>query len=236
MIHHLYNDTFAIPITLDAGEHMNTFHGIEQAIYEFIINNSKNLINISAKEIAAHALSTTTSVNRVCKKMGYQSYTEARYKLESDLHRDRAPKSMHDESPEQLKQLIQSLKNTQLVYLYGCGASMVSIQYLSRFLSLSNIPHLALNDIHQLAKANHGCALFLSKSGETDSVISMARNAKRKGLKVSAITLKNSTLNQVAHITVPLNQQVDGNSLYSRESQISMLNQIDRLGKLLLED
>ncbi|MHA2779680.1 hypothetical protein ACXZ7L_24150, partial [Vibrio campbellii] len=60
---------------------MNTFRGIERVIYEYLIGHASQLHEISAKTIANKALTTTTSVNRVCKKMGYASYTELRYKL-----------------------------------------------------------------------------------------------------------------------------------------------------------
>lgn len=64
---------------------MNTFKGIERVIYEYLISHASELAEISAKTIANKALTTTTSVNRVCKKMGYASYTELRYKLAADL-------------------------------------------------------------------------------------------------------------------------------------------------------
>lgn len=48
---------------------MNTFKGIERVIYEYLISHASQLAEISAKTIANKALTTTTSVNRVCKKM-----------------------------------------------------------------------------------------------------------------------------------------------------------------------
>lgn len=63
---------------------MNSFRGSERLIFEYIQHHAYNISNISAKEIARDTFTTTTSVNRVCKKMGYKSYTELRYRFLRD--------------------------------------------------------------------------------------------------------------------------------------------------------
>ncbi|MFA0440800.1 transcriptional regulator [Vibrio sp. 10N.286.49.C2] len=212
---------------------MNTFQGIERAIYEYLIGHASELHDISAKTIANKALTTTTSVNRVCKKMGYSSYTELRYKLANELnHQATAPST--EANAHQIISVANTLKSSPVVYLYSRGASIVSVNYLSRFLSLANLPHLVITDIHQLTRAELGTLLLISKSGETNAVIEMANNTKRKGLKVLGISHKGSTLDQVCHLNVDLEEQVDGISLYGRESQIHTLQIIDQIGKELL--
>jgi DNA-binding MurR/RpiR family transcriptional regulator len=213
---------------------MNTFRGIERVIYEYLIGHASQLHEISAKTIANKALTTTTSVNRVCKKMGYASYTELRYKLANELKEQ--VQNLDGEECEQsvISQVAKTLSGSPVVYLYSRGASIVSVNYLSRFLSLANIPHLVITDIHQLTRAELGTLLLISKSGETQAVVEMAHNAKRKGLKVMGISRKGSTLAQSSHVNVPLEEQVDGISLYSRESQIHILNIVDKIGKELL--
>ncbi|MGR5288451.1 MurR/RpiR family transcriptional regulator [Vibrio maritimus] len=213
---------------------MNTFRGIERVIYEYLIGHASQLHEISAKTIANKALTTTTSVNRVCKKMGYASYTELRYKLANELKEQ--AQNLDGEKCEQsvISQVAKTLSGSPVVYLYSRGASIVSVNYLSRFLSLANVPHLVITDIHQLTRAELGTVLLISKSGETQAVVEMAHNAKRKGLKVMGISRKGSTLAQSSHLNVPLEEQVDGISLYSRESQIHILNIVDKIGKVLL--
>lgn len=213
---------------------MNTFRGIERVIYEYLIGHASQLHEISAKTIANKALTTTTSVNRVCKKMGYASYTELRYKLANELKEQ--AQNLEGEECEQsvISQVAKTLSCSPVVYLYSRGASIVSVNYLSRFLSLANIPHLVITDIHQLTRAELGTLLLISKSGETQAVVEMAHNAKRKGLKVMGISRKGSTLAQSSHLNIPLEEQVDGISLYSRESQIHILNIVDKIGKELL--
>lgn len=213
---------------------MNTFRGIERVIYEYLIGHASQLHEISAKTIANKALTTTTSVNRVCKKMGYASYTELRYKLANELKEQ--TQNLEDKECEQsvISQVAKTLSDSPVVYLYSRGASIVSVNYLSRFLSLANVPHLVITDIHQLTRAELGTLLLISKSGETQAVVEMAHNAKRKGLKVMGISRKGSTLAQSSHLNIPLEEQVDGISLYSRESQIHILNLVDKIGKDLL--
>ncbi|CAH8242484.1 MurR/RpiR family transcriptional regulator [Vibrio aestuarianus] len=213
---------------------MNTFRGIERVIYEYLIGHASQLHEISAKTIANKALTTTTSVNRVCKKMGYSSYTELRYKLANELKEQAQSPDGEECEQSVISQVAKTLSHSPVVYLYSRGASIVSVNYLSRFLSLANIPHLVITDIHQLTRAELGTLLLISKSGETQAVVEMAHNAKRKGLKVMGISRKGSTLAQSSHLNIPLEEQVDGISLYSRESQIHILNIVDKIGKELL--
>ncbi|MPW30829.1 MurR/RpiR family transcriptional regulator [Agarivorans sp. B2Z047] len=212
---------------------MNTFQGIERAIYEYLIGHASELHDISAKTIANKALTTTTSVNRVCKKMGYTSYTELRYKLSNELRKNVSTPGCHI-NQHQIIEVARTLILSPVVYLYSRGASIVSTNYLSRFLSLANIPHLVITDVHQLIRAEQGTLLLISKSGETNAVIEMAQNSKRKGLKVLGVSHRGSTLDQICHLNVALEEQVDGISLYGRESQIHSLQIIDQLGKELL--
>ncbi|HAT8498071.1 TPA: MurR/RpiR family transcriptional regulator [Vibrio vulnificus] len=213
---------------------MNTFRGIERVIYEYLIGHASQLHEISAKTIANKALTTTTSVNRVCKKMGYASYTELRYKLANELKKQAQNQEGEECEQSVISQVAKTLSGSPVVYLYSRGASIVSVNYLSRFLSLANVPHLVITDIHQLTRAELGMLLLISKSGETQAVVEMANNAKRKGLKVMGISRKGSTLAQSSHLNIPLEEQVDGISLYSRESQIHILNIVDKIGKELL--
>ncbi|MDA9556473.1 MurR/RpiR family transcriptional regulator [Vibrio sp.] len=214
---------------------MNTFKGTERIIYEYLIAHALDLPSTPSKEIAAHAMSTTTSVNRVCKKMGYVSYTELRYKLAGDLTTQiNKNKPVTLPIDDHFSSFTSILKGSRVVYLYSRGASIVSASYLSRFLSLTNVPHLMITDIHQLGQVHAGTLFLISQSGETDAVVNMAHNAKRKGLKVLGITREGSTLASFCHKTIVMEGNIDGVSLYNRESQIKTLSIIDQLGKTLL--
>lgn len=47
---------------------MNSFQGSERLIFEYIQCHAHEISGISAKVIASETFTTTTSVNRVCKK------------------------------------------------------------------------------------------------------------------------------------------------------------------------
>ena len=101
---------------------------------------------------------------------------------------------------------------------------------------MANVPHLVITDIHQLTRANEGVLVVISKSGETQSVIDMAHNAKRKGLKVLSISHKSGTLSKVSNLNIDLDEQISGISLYRRESQIQILQIVDQIGEVILSN
>ncbi|HCR3447295.1 MurR/RpiR family transcriptional regulator [Citrobacter werkmanii] len=215
---------------------MNSFQGNERLIFEYIQCHAHEISGISAKVIATETFTTTTSVNRVCKKMGYQSYTELRYQFSRDRRVAEPVKfSIGNEKEEVIIQLCNQLINSSHIFLYSRGASLTSLNYLSRFLSLASLPHLILNDIHQLTRVSQGTLVLISKSGETASLVEMARNALRKGLKIIAITKRGSTLATLSTLCWPLDIDIDAISLYQREGQLELLTVVDRIGCYLLQ-
>ncbi|HBA1390229.1 TPA: MurR/RpiR family transcriptional regulator, partial [Citrobacter koseri] len=198
--------------------------------------HAHEISGISAKVIASETFTTTTSVNRVCKKMGYRSYTELRYQFSRDrLIAEPVRYVVGDEKEETITQLCNILVNSSHIFLYARGASLTSLNYLSRFLSLASLPHLILNDVHQLTRVSKGTLVLISKSGETASLVEMARNALRKGLKIIAITKRESTLATISTLCWPLDIDIDAISLYQREGQLELLTVVDRIGCYLLQ-
>ncbi|HEI8860017.1 TPA: MurR/RpiR family transcriptional regulator [Citrobacter koseri] len=215
---------------------MNSFQGSERLIFEYIQFHAHEISGISAKVIASETFTTTTSVNRVCKKMGYRSYTELRYQFSRDrLIAEPVRYVVGDEKEETITQLCNILVNSSHIFLYARGASLTSLNYLSRFLSLASLPHLILNDVHQLTRVSKGTLVLISKSGETASLVEMARNALRKGLKIIAITKRESTLATISTLCWPLDIDIDAISLYQREGQLELLTVVDRIGCYLLQ-
>lgn len=214
---------------------MNTFSRTERIIYEYILCNMHKLSSISAKTIANQTFTTTTSVNRVSKKMGYSGYTELRYKYHIP---DTGAEQLHiqetNSNEDDVIELCDQLKRSPHIYLYSVGATLTSLSYLSRFLSIAGIHHLILNDIHQLAMISQGMLLLVSKSGETKAIMEMARNARFKSIKVMAITRKNSSLDLIAARSWHINLISDPSSIYKRETQIDLLSFIDSIGCHLL--
>lgn len=214
---------------------MNAYHGTERIIYEYILRRAGDISDISAKVIARETFSTTTSVNRVCKKMGYASYTELRYKFGHDLYNIHQIDTAVNNDNDKLKETCRMLKGSPHIYLYARGATLNSLSYLSRFLSLSGIPHLVLSDIHQLTVVSRGTLVVLSKSGETQSILDMAGNARRKGIKVMALTCQHSSLARMAALVWPLETYRNPVSLYERESQLGLMKVVDGIGCELLK-
>ena len=215
---------------------MNSFQGSERLIFEYIQHHATHISTISAKEIARDTFTTTTSVNRVCKKMGYKSYTELRYRFLRD-HFTPAPVNpdVGPQAEEIVVEMSRLLTHSSHIFLYARGASLTSLNYLSRFLSLASLPHLILNDMHQLTRVSKGTLVLISKSGETQSLIEMARNALRKGLKIIAITREGSTLAARSSLCWPLLIDINAVSLYQREGQLELLSAVDRIGCRLLQ-
>ncbi|GAB7444684.1 hypothetical protein OUHCRE11_38570 [Enterobacter asburiae] len=168
--------------------------------------------------------------------MGYKSYTELRYRFLRDRSTPApANPDVGQQGDDVVAEVSRLLIHSSPIFLYARGASLTSLNYLSRFLSLASLPHLILNDMHQLTRVSKGTLVLISKSGETQSLIEMARNALRKGLKIIAITREGSTLAALSSLCWPLLIDINAVSLYQREGQLELLTAVDRIGCRLLQ-
>ena len=72
-------------VILKIKEMFNDFTATEEKIADYILNNREKVIQLSVKELAEAADSSTASVVRFCKKINYQGYQDFKIALIKDL-------------------------------------------------------------------------------------------------------------------------------------------------------
>lgn len=104
-----------------------------------------------------------------------------------------------------LSELVNSIKSANHIYLSGAGRSKLAIQgFTNRLMHLGfsvsqvgeiSSPHTGKNDL----------LIIGSGSGETDSLISLARKAKKENVKIILVTMdSNSTIGKMSDFSVVL--------------------------------
>lgn len=63
----------------------NSLLPVEQQVADFVLQNEKNISNISIQELALEAGTSKSSVTRFCKKIGYEGFKEFRGAIIRDL-------------------------------------------------------------------------------------------------------------------------------------------------------
>lgn len=65
------------------------FTNQESAIVHFVLENQESILNQTAKEIAAITLTSSATINRLCKKLGFDSYHEFQLQYVSEYAQNR---------------------------------------------------------------------------------------------------------------------------------------------------
>lgn len=203
-------------------------------IFEYIQHHAYNISNISAKEIARDTFTTTTSVNRVCKKWAIKAIPSFGTVFTRPFYACTCRPDMGSQADDIVTEMAVAYA-FQPYLSVRTGSLAHQPQLPVALLSLASLPHLILNDMHQLTRVSKGTLVLISKSGETQSLIEMARNALRKGLKIIAITRQGSTLVSISTLCWPLPIDINAVSLYQREGQLELLSAVDRIGCRLLQ-
>ena len=113
---------------------------LDKRIKIYIENNTERISGLTALEISAHLDTTTTSVNRVAKKMGFKHFTDLKYHYIVNKEEDEIDKNINkDINLPKIIEIYSELKSSDKVFIYGVGSSNISCKILL-FLMLSVLP------------------------------------------------------------------------------------------------
>ena len=121
---------------------------------------------------------------------------------------------------EQLNKMIEAILNANHIFTAGAGRSGVAIRAFTNRLmhlgfSVSNIgeiptPHSAPGDL----------LIIGSGSGETESLISLAKKAQKGGVEIAVITMdENSTIAKMAKVVVVLSPKLKNKGISITSTQ-----------------
>ncbi len=101
----------------------------ERHVVNYILDHYQDVSHMGIVELGERSFTSTTTVKRLCRKLGVDSYTSFRmllsaaqgdYKRQDILHSDQVPVSRYDSVPEVLKKVSQQnaasiLKTSQII-------------------------------------------------------------------------------------------------------------------------
>lgn len=202
----------------------------EQDILLFLIKKKMERETLSIRAAANKLFVSTTTIIRLCKKLGFSGYSEFAYHLNlkvtkmldqdielvEDIHQPLTEavqlfkqhfaqtfEGLHEKSIEAFLKEIQAHK---MVYFYGAGFSTLFSNYFSKKLELFGyyVSNTSTSDSRAIFLNNiqkYKLMIAFSRSGETTKVFEKVKIAKDKGLTTILFTgNKNSSTAQIADI------------------------------------
>ena len=177
---------------------------------------------VGIAKIAAENYVSTSFIIKMCKRLGYNGYTDLVYKLsqqreDSTNHSGYELPALIDEyNEDDVRQFIAYLREFQDRKMFAIGAGFADIiaEYIAQRLTISGFmvfsrvhfyDYMLYRDENAALMQNNvkpAVIIAISQSGETDMVLNDVRRAKLNGFRVIAFTkMRNSTLAGMADLT-----------------------------------
>ena len=244
----------------------------ERHIVEFIFENLQDVSNMGIVELGERTFTSTTTVKRLCRKLGIESYTDFRLQLSVEiasydrmniLKGAQTPVGQYDttadiiskvsdqnaksiietgtlNNPDVIAEVIRLMSTAERVDFYGVGPSNVVAKDAYIKCMRLGIPSSALDDpmsmrLNVRAYPKGALAILISYTGETDSIIDVARELNAIG--VTSVSLTSFSENRLAAMCTH-NLYVQSSESWDRlggmSSRISTLNLVDVLFTALM--
>lgn len=234
-------------------EKIQSLNDLELSVYNYIIQNSHEVLKMTIKDLANNAHVSTTTVLRFCKKMKCDGYSEFKVKfklylddqkdidIEDDLDEiiDSLKKYKEVEFQKSIENIVNIIENSNGTLWVGLGTSGVLCRYGARYLSGTGKFSLAIDDPYFQIEGNifEKCTVIaLSVSGEIDQTIRIVNTLKSLNCKVISITNKtNCTLAKISDYNISYYVPYLKHNMNDMTTQMPVMYIIESIGKRLFK-
>ncbi|RKD29496.1 MurR/RpiR family transcriptional regulator [Thermohalobacter berrensis] len=224
---------------------LKTLNKSEFEVLSYISNNIDKISKMTISDLAKQTFVSTTTVIRLCKKLGYSGFSELKYELKR-IRKEKTKLNSLNYDELIKKHLIDVEKTCELinedtigriieliadkkVHFFGKGLSSIACEYIiNQFLSI-NLLAINYTSTHiaylSADKMNENDVVFvLSLSGETKQSLKVAKIAKSRGATVVSITCMGiNSLSKLADINLYVYAQDDETVEFDNKSRATVL-------------
>lgn len=186
--------------------HDKNLTALEYSILEFILQDITHSIRIGVRGIASENYTSSATIMRLSKKMGYNGFTEMVYSLKRNAEAQSVSTTRIEEAYTPLTSLLNSnqletltevskiLHNTKhSIFINATGFSGIVGQYFYKKLLVRGNNVVIMNSGDSIAVLEQRLKsikyfLAISKSGLTPDIVEKARKAKEAGITVITFT------------------------------------------------
>ncbi|MBU3091319.1 MurR/RpiR family transcriptional regulator [Clostridium sp. CM028] len=226
---------------------INKISKSEEAVFDYLEKHFNSIPRLSVIELSEKSFTSQATINRACKTLGFNGYSELKYAIKEDLSfiethsQERINKTeffLEKINFESAKDIIKYFKGSYVkLLIYGLGGSEISAKYFQRQLLYLGIPTVFVSEIKMLDQFKDYVIVIFSSSGETLRINQIARKAKSYNMQLVSITKKDSSLAQISDGVFYHEVNMDKLDGISREQQIHMIimvnELIDQIAKVL---
>lgn len=214
-------------------DHIAQLSESEKHVLYYVDNHIDEADQLTLVKLAEATRVSTTTVVRMCQKLGLEGFSDLKYRLKS--MRTDTPVAytsfIHDYIPyltktfaqledRQLKRMGSILKQAPSIFIVSVGLTKTVGEYASQRLIQANKPAMHAYESHlidllpNLLKPND-VVIFISMSGETKTLIQSVQKLRFTGAQLFAFTnAADSTLSQLVHFNLSTEFPTESRSGY----------------------
>lgn len=229
-------------------EKIKSFSTTDMRIYNYILKHSIQFPYMSIRELADEIPTSTASIMRFVKKMGYDSFPELKYaykkeekevslRMVNDLDEtiDCLKKFSTPYYQNLFKEIAYILGNANMIIFDGMGDSAKNAEYAARRFSINGFFSAALTDPYQRVSMDGTdiVVVMLSVSGNTPELIRKANGYKAAGSTLITITASDdNTLTKMSDHNISYYVNDVRTEEMSRTTQVPALSIIEILSNI----
>lgn len=207
----------------------------EDGVLRYIVEHMDTVLKMGVRGIARENFTSTSTIMRLTKKLGYDGFVDMYYKLlplvnkvQENMDEDiqfinsfcsnsLLLHNSYDDIRGVAKRISQM--GTGYVFLYATGFSAVPVEYLTKKLLVLGIKCIYSNGMDSIGVFENnlngmGMLVVVSRSGETDRVVERVKTARENG--IFTVSFTNEIDNSVCSLTDVQFKIEDSNKLDDR--------------------
>ena len=224
---------------------LNSLNKSEFEVLTYITNNVGKVSKMTISDLAKETYVSTTTIIRLCKKLGYSGFSELKYELKK-IQKKRSKSNIHNYSQSIMKHLVDVEKTCGLIneepinsiielisekkiHFFAKGLSSIACEYITNQFLLINLLAINYTSTHiaylSAERMDEDDVVFvMSLSGETAQSLKFAKIAKAKGATVVSITcIGISSLSKLADINLYIYAEEDERVEFDNKSRAPAL-------------
>ena len=217
----------------------------EACVYNYVVKNTKKVLNASIRELANDTHVSTATVMRFCKKMGCEGFTELKYRLkehievqetkEDDVSDQFASFIERVESSDYLESIHRAaaiIKQSDSILTLGIGTNSAFAKYTSRLLSYVGYYCYGVDGadypVQRVSEGHQGVIIAFYEQLHKKLLFEEIYRYKNKNYMI--IMLSNNNMGSMEHVCDEVIHISDGNVMLGKiYSGIPMLCAIEKL-------
>lgn len=217
----------------------------ETYVYNYVIKNTKKVLNESIRELANDTHVSTATVMRFCKKMGCEGFTELKYRLKENVE---LQKTKEDDVNDQFDDFIEKVKSSDyldsihraaeiikrsnLILTLGIGTTGDFAKYTSRLLSGMGYCCYGVDGaaypVQRVIEGHQGVIIAFYESLQKKLLFEEIYRYKNKNYMI--IMLTNTNMGSMEHLCDEVIHISDGSVMLGKiHSGIPMLYAVEKL-------